>query len=1717
MGRTKAQPKRKARTITIAGAAAHAALASALPDDEVTAIVTPIKEAAAAAGEPKIEQKKRRLKKSNTYHDDEDSDDVDIFEVDGNGKEDSVISSKKKRVKFACDQVAQKSRRRLIFDDHDDDDDDGVLENMSKQPNNIESSRSNVTIQVTNDGTIIGIPSCACQQSKSTAGYELMQIHLPNTKMVIVDSNGSDPGDGSRRVTLNNICDIEYLLCHCSNQSLNGGNEAIDVTSILRAVENEVLEIALQSTTHHQINVSINLLQFDSLRNDKLSTRLNVAPPIPAPRLLPRNRKNKSLPRFSKQHPSYTLIQALSGVFKGSIFDDVARSCFVSESNNSVQEEQANNSRQTQADNTSIITAKMVYSVVDNAHAKEYVSSSAIGSSPSDSTTPLAIPGLVPTLRPYQEAAVRWMIKRETGQSGTLCNDEWELCWYVIVQNAATESDCQASVRVSRCNIISLPEWKSGKSAQDERQLFCNPFSGWIATKYEDAKYLMFGASGEDDYHSKGGILAESMGLGKTVEVIACMLGNPSPLAAVVNTNDGGIQPQLSPSEHSDEAIRIYRSKTIIKSRATLIVTPPSILTQWEREIARHTKNLKVIVYPGMKDLCSHSSSSSTSQENSYLVNPRVLADADVVLVTFQALNNDIGHSDDNPYTGDSGRLRRGKRHILLPSPLSSIEFHRVCLDEAQRVEAPTTASARMARKLRTERRWCVSGTPIGRHNLNDLYGLFLFLSFRPFHDKDWFVNSFLLSQGDAMKRLSHLLRKVMWRSTKQNCSVREQMGIPEQEEKKVMLHFSSIEKYFYNKQYEEAIGAVQRWSAAGRPDKLHLALNKLRAACCHPQVGASGLTGRSNRQQGSRYVLSMEEILNKLIEDSKGRVEEAQRLFVMHTNGMACLSKLKAESSESSETKKKHMEKSLDTYLEVIDMMNKSSSPTILLGSAVLGGSPGFRMSGKKVSCNAVVLDWQTKPVDAGNVSDAWSEVNFTSSKRVSCVKIRPIKTLPPELRHNNVNWTILQPKECILQISGASDGGDFVDAGSITLSNNDREEDSWAEISGFRANKSKACRVVIKSYHETSTCVQPHKYYVGVEAQFFEPRISDDPLQRLHTLHNASMVLSSMLQEAGDAKVSSSDERARLERMESEGQSIYDNYMAHAFAIHHQRKYQLSASKLAWEECNKELNVMSKGSNREWYEDALGWISVYGKERQQREMCEAVADELRNYYDNMSSASGVSELDQVLIRRGRFPGFNDVRGLNAALQMRLQQGRDEVGSHQYDDQKRCLHTVMKLSSDVSAGEVLENSQCKRCRSDWQQTGPVCKHCHLEDDLIKLEKLSNDPEISCVLKAITKVVKSHHTSESNAQHKSFMRSLRRRAERHSELQDLLRDKIKAAKAYWRAHFDLLSDIDEMNQCKRSMRLRRHAEDVSTLTDNEAAFIVDHQDIASEYFDHEAKQALALAEMKRSEDSMRFLMNQSSTSKESNICTICLTSFQDERSVLSCGHSFHPECVEKLFGKIGGGGAIRCPMRCPMTTTRADLLLASNKSREDGSQACHEVKGDYGTKVNRLIGDVLDAIQLGDKGLILSQWEDMLDIVAEGLKGNNIKFIRPKGGKQFGQDVRLFRSGDYSILLLNVKNGAEGLTLVEANHAFMLEPILNHSIDAQAINRIHRIGQTSKTYVHRYIIADTVEEKIDMMRMEREANHFEDDVVQERKDHIDRNEIDQIFGWNSSR
>ncbi len=162
----------------------------------------------------------------------------------------------------------------------------------------------------------------------------------------------------------------------------------------------------------------------------------------------------------------------------------------------------------------------------------------------------------------------------------------------------------------------------------------------------------------------------------------------------------------------------------------------------------------------------------------------------------------DLSHSNDNPYVCPDDdamgrrRSRKRKRYRVVPSPLMNIKWWRVCLDEAQRVETPTAASARMALKLSSQHRWCVTGTPIGRGKMDDLYGLLLFLRSLPFSAKDWFRSCVKKAHRDVTERIIHMLDDIVWRSTKRNDSVRLQMGIPEQIEKKSVLKFSSIERH---------------------------------------------------------------------------------------------------------------------------------------------------------------------------------------------------------------------------------------------------------------------------------------------------------------------------------------------------------------------------------------------------------------------------------------------------------------------------------------------------------------------------------------------------------------------------------------------------------------------------------------------------------------------------------------------------------------------------------------------------------------------------------------------------------------------------------------------------------------------------------------------------------------------------------------------------------
>lgn len=62
------------------------------------------------------------------------------------------------------------------------------------------------------------------------------------------------------------------------------------------------------------------------------------------------------------------------------------------------------------------------------------------------------------------------------------------------------------------------------------------------------------------------------------------------------------------------------------------------------------------------------------------------------------------------------------------------------------------------------------------------------------------------------------------------------------------------------------------------------------------------------------------------------------------------------------------------------------------------------------------------------------------------------------------------------------------------------------------------------------------------------------------------------------------------------------------------------------------------------------------------------------------------------------------------------------------------------------------------------------------------------------------------------------------------------------------------------------------------------------------------------------------------------------------------------------------------------------------------------------------------------------------------------------------------KSKPIRVLLMLIQHGANGLNILEAQHVILVEPLLNPAAEAQAISRVHRVGQEKQTFVHRFIV-----------------------------------------------
>lgn len=298
--------------------------------------------------------------------------------------------------------------------------------------------------------------------------------------------------------------------------------------------------------------------------------------------------------------------------------------------------------------------------------------------------------------------------------------------------------------------------------------------------------------SGHESPHrpppTRGGILADMMGLGKTLSI----------LSLVVNFLEEAAKFATFPPP------RTAQRPLTLNSKATLLVCPVSTVNNWEDQIRSHIApdSFDYYVYHG-PNRCQDITE---------------LAKYDMVITSYHTMAAEFKH-------------KGGKR------PIFSTNFFRIVLDEAHQIRTSSTAMAMAVCELEAQRRWAVSGTPI-QNRLDDLGSLIKFLRIRPFDQKGAFaqfiIAPFKQADPEILPKLRLLVDSITLRRQK------DHINLPNRTDNLVRLEFTEEERKTYEFFLADSQAKIQAISAAGsrlrgkQQARVLKNITRLRLLCAH-------------------------------------------------------------------------------------------------------------------------------------------------------------------------------------------------------------------------------------------------------------------------------------------------------------------------------------------------------------------------------------------------------------------------------------------------------------------------------------------------------------------------------------------------------------------------------------------------------------------------------------------------------------------------------------------------------------------------------------------------------------------------------------------------------------------------------------------------------------------------------------------------------------------
>jgi superfamily II DNA or RNA helicase len=150
-----------------------------------------------------------------------------------------------------------------------------------------------------------------------------------------------------------------------------------------------------------------------------------------------------------------------------------------------------------------------------------------------------------------------------------------------------------------------------------------------------------------------------------------------------------------------------------------------------------------------------------------------------------------------------------------------------------------------------------------------------------------------------------------------------------------------------------------------------------------------------------------------------------------------------------------------------------------------------------------------------------------------------------------------------------------------------------------------------------------------------------------------------------------------------------------------------------------------------------------------------------------------------------------------------------------------------------------------------------------------------------------------------------------------------------------------------------------------------------------------------------------------------------------------------------------------------------------------------KAKAGGSAKLERLEELIASLKEEGRSALVFSQFTSMLELIRERCQARGWAHEWLTGDTaDRASPVARFQAGEADLFLISLKAGGTGLNLTRADTVILYDPWWNPAVEAQAIDRAHRIGQTAPVFVHRLIAEDTIEEK--MLTLQARKQSFAD-------------------------